>query len=133
MTQTSLQVTATRSVFTLSARGVELTAEWLSPIEPGDLKRQSAPFSLLNVSVRATDAASHHVQVYADITGEWASSQEHGKITWLASTTKKNRYWSVQLKTQAPLKENAQMAQWGRAIWGVPACREADLSVRRRG
>ena len=128
MTQTSLQVTATRSVFTLSARGVELTAEWLSPIEPGDLKRQSAPFSLLNVSVRATDGASHHVQVYADITGEWASSQESGKITWQASTTRKNRYWSVQLKTQAPLKEYAQMAQWGRAIWGCP--RAANLTYQ---
>jgi hypothetical protein len=120
MTQTSLQVTATRSVFTLSARGVQLIAEWLSPIEPGDFKRQSAPFSLLTVSVRATDGASHHVQVYADITGEWASSQERGKITWQASTTKRNRYWSVQLNTQAPLEENAQMAQWGRAIWGCP-------------
>jgi hypothetical protein len=120
MTQTSVQVTATRSVFTLSARGVELTAEWLSPIEPGGLKRQSVPFSYLNVAVRATDGASHHVQVYAEITGQWASSDKGGEITWQAITTKKSRYWSVQLKTQEPLGEYEQMAQWGHAIWGCP-------------
>ncbi len=128
LAQSSLQVTATRSVFTLAAGGVELTAEWLSPIEPGDLKRQSAPFSLLTVSVQATDGASHDVQLYADITGEWASSRERDKITWKASTTKDNRYWSVRLKTQTQLKEDAQMAQWGSVVWGSP--RSGELSYQ---
>ena len=35
----------------LPARGVELVAEWLSPIEPGDLQLQSVPLSLLTLSV----------------------------------------------------------------------------------
>jgi hypothetical protein len=120
LTQTSLQVTATRSIFTLNAGGVELTAEWLSPIEPGDLKRESVPFTLLTVSARAIDGASHDVQVYADITGEWASSDESDVITWDATTTGNNRYWSVQLQTPDPLTENTQMANWGSAIWGSP-------------
>jgi hypothetical protein len=120
LTQTALQVTATRSIFTLNAGSAELTAEWLSPIEPGDLKRESVPFTLLTVSVRAIDGASHDVQVYADITGEWASSDESGVITWDASTTGSNRYWSVQLQTPDPLTETTQMANWGSAIWGSP-------------
>ena len=120
LTQTSLHVTATRSVFTLGADGVELTAEWLSPIEPGDLRRQSAPFSLLNVAVSAADGARHDVQVYADITGEWASSQQGGTITWRFSQTRDNGYWSVGLGNQAVLTEHAEMAQWGCAIWGSP-------------
>jgi len=120
MTQTTLEVTATRSVFTLQAGGVELAAEWLSPIEPGDLRWQSAPFTLLTVTVRAIDGAGHAVRVYADITGEWASSQESATITWQPSTTRHNRYWSVQLQAPQPLTENTQMAQWGSAIWGAP-------------
>lgn len=119
-TQTSLQVTATRSIFTLTAGGVELTAEWLSPIEPGDLKRESAPLALLTVSVKAADGNSHDVQLYADITGEWASSDETATITWKTTRTARNRYWSVQLRTQQPLTEFSQMAQWGTAIWGTP-------------
>jgi hypothetical protein len=126
--QTSLQVTATRSIFTMTAGGVELTAEWLSPIEPGDLKRESAPLALLTVSVQAADGNSHDVQLYADITGEWASSDETAKITWRTTTTASNRYWSVQLESQDPLTEFDQMAQWGTAIWGTP--RSAELTYQ---
>jgi hypothetical protein len=120
LTQTSLSVTATRSIFTMHVAGVSLTAEWLSPLEPGDLRRECVPFSLLTVSVRATDGAAHDVQVYADITGEWASSAESDVIIWDAVTTGGNRYWSVQPQDPQPLTENAQMAQWGTAIWGSP-------------
>src|ERR1700760_4593747 len=35
--QTHLTLTATRSVFTMHGGGVQLTLEYLSPIEPGDL------------------------------------------------------------------------------------------------
>jgi hypothetical protein len=120
LTQTSLRVTASRSIFTFSAGGVELTAEWLSPIEPGDLMRESLPFTLLTVRVRAIDGGSHDVQVYADVTGEWATSTESAVITWDATTTTRNRYWSVQLQTPDPLTEGAQMANWGSAVWGSP-------------
>jgi hypothetical protein len=123
LTQTSLEVTATRSVFTLNAGGVELTAQWLSPIEPGDLRRESVPFTLLTVSVRAIDGATHSVQVYADITGEWAASDESDVITWDTATTASNRYWSVQLQTPDPLTEATQMANWGNVIWGSPRSR----------
>jgi hypothetical protein len=120
LTQTSLAVTATRSIFTLQNGQVELTAEWLSPVEPGDLKLQTIPLSLLNVSVRAIDGASHSVQVYADITGEWASSNEAALIEWQATTSTSNRYWAVQLQDQVPLTENNQMAQWGTVVWAAP-------------
>lgn len=119
MTQTSVDVTATRSIFTLEAGGVQLVAEWLSPIEPGDLRRQSAPLSLLTVSVSATDGADHTVQVYADITGEWASSDENNVIVWQTATTATSRYWTVELENQVPLTEDTQMAKWGTAIWAT--------------
>ena len=70
--------------------------------------------------MRAIDGASHDVQVYADITGEWASPDESSVITWDATTTGRNRYWSVQLQTPDPLTEDTQMANWGSAIWGSP-------------
>ena len=60
------------------------------------------------------------MRVYADITGEWASSDESDVISWDAATAGRNRYWSVQLQTQDPLTEDTQMANWGSAIWGSP-------------
>jgi hypothetical protein len=120
MSQTSLEVTATRSIFTLRAGGVELVAEWLSPVEPGDLTLQSVPLSLLTVAVGAIDASDHSVQVYAEITGEWASSDKSAIIEWETSGDAQTRYWAFQLKDQQPLREDLQMAQWGTAIWATP-------------
>ncbi|HLH99766.1 MAG TPA: DUF5127 domain-containing protein, partial [Acidimicrobiales bacterium] len=63
MTQTGLEVTPTRSIFTFAAGGVELEVEWLSPVEPGDRQRQSMPLTLLTVTAAATDGRSHRVAV----------------------------------------------------------------------
>ena len=41
LTPTATEVTATRSIFTAEAAGVQLIAEWLSPVEPGNLELQS--------------------------------------------------------------------------------------------
>jgi Domain of unknown function (DUF5127)/Domain of unknown function (DUF4965)/Domain of unknown function (DUF1793)/Domain of unknown function (DUF4964) len=120
MTAVATDVTATRSTFTASAGGVELVAEWLSPVEPGNLALQSSPLTLLTVSVNFTDGNSHDVQVYADITGEWASSNENELISWETTADTTARYWTVSLQAPNPLTENNQMANWGSIVWAAP-------------
>jgi hypothetical protein len=46
---------------------VEMTITFLSPITPGDQKRQSLVFSYLEVTVESQDGNPHDVQLYADI------------------------------------------------------------------
>ncbi|HTW13211.1 MAG TPA: DUF5127 domain-containing protein, partial [Solirubrobacteraceae bacterium] len=128
MTAVSTEVTATRSVFTASAGGVELVAEWLSPVEPGNLQLQSSPFTLLTVAVGFTDGNSHDVQVYADITGEWASSDESALINWQTTSDTTGRYWTVGLQSPNPLSENDQMANWGTVVWA--ATRSSSLTYQ---
>jgi hypothetical protein len=123
MPQKSAEVTATRSIFTFRARGVELVAEWLSPIEPGDLQLQSVPLSLLTLSVTSTDGARHAVQVYADITRQWVTSDASETIEWQMTAGGGARYWAVQLRNQQPLTQKNEMAQWGTAVWATPAHR----------
>jgi hypothetical protein len=121
MTALSTEVTATRSIFTATAGGVQLVAEWLSPVEPANLELQSAPLSLLTVSVTFTDGTSHDVQVYADITGEWASSTESAVIDWQTTSDSTGRYWTVELQSPTALSETTQMANWGSVVWAAPA------------
>jgi hypothetical protein len=127
MTPTSTEVTATRSIFTAEAGGVQLVAEWLSPVEPGNLELQSVPLTLLTVTVSFTDGNSHSVQVYADITGEWASNTESAQITWQMTSDATGQYWSVALDSPDSLMETSQMADWGQVIWaaGAPAAGQA--------
>ncbi len=117
----STEVTATRSIFTAAAGGVELVAEWLSPVEPGNLQLQSVPLTLLTVSVSFTDRNSHDVQVYADITGEWVSSNESALIEWQTTSDATGQYWTVELQSPGSLTETDQMANWGTVVWAAPA------------
>jgi hypothetical protein len=121
LTAASTEVTATRSIFTAGAGGVELVAEWLSPVEPGNLELQSAPLSLLTVSASFTDGNSHDVEIYADITGEWASSTETTLIDWQTTSDTTGRYWTVSAQSPEPLTETSQMADWGAVVWAAPA------------
>src|SRR6202000_124351 len=79
--QTRLTLTATRSVFTLQSRGVKITLEYLSPLEPGDLPPQSIPMAWVLVTARSIDGASHHVSLYLDISGEWLSGDPSQQFT----------------------------------------------------
>ncbi len=52
----------------MSAGPVALKVTFLSPIFPTDLKRQSLPFSYVDVLVSSSDGNPHEVQLYTDIT-----------------------------------------------------------------
>jgi hypothetical protein len=119
MAQESLHVTATRSVFTLAAAGVRLTAEFLSPIEPGDPRLQSVPLSLLTVTVSATDGHSHDVQLYADLSGGWTSGITSDEIKWAVTRTDLASHWTIELVNQMMFTEHGQMAAWGSMLWST--------------
>lgn len=119
MRQQSLYVTPTRSIFTMQAAGVRLDAEFLSPIEPGTPRLQAAPLSLLTVTVTATDGRHHDVQLYADISGAWASGTVSDEIEWTTTTTDVARYWMIELSNQEVFAEHGQMAAWGSMLWST--------------
>jgi hypothetical protein len=122
--QTLLEVTPTRSIFTLEGGGLQFTVEYFSPIEPGDVRRQSIPLSYVQVSAQSIDGQTHDVQVYADISGEWCSGDDSQVITWAPSQVTSGRQtlqvWTVQLQTQQVLTEQDQQAAWGSMVWATP-------------
>ena len=61
--QTSVEVEAFATRYRFEAGGVELTAEFLSPVLPDDLQLLSRPVSYLRTAVRTTDGGAHRVAV----------------------------------------------------------------------
>ena len=122
--QTQLQVTATRSVYTLEGGGVQITVEYLSPVEPGDLRRQSVPMAYIFVSAQSLDGSAHDVSVYLDISGEWLSGDPGSQFTWAQSTVPSAggslQVWSLALADPQPLTEVGDRAQWGTIVWATP-------------
>jgi hypothetical protein len=82
MRQTGLTVTPTRSIFQFEDGGVALTVEFCSPLLPDDLEILARPVTYLTFGVRAVDGGTHMVELYTDITGEWAVDKPGQKVVW---------------------------------------------------
>lgn len=81
--QINFEYTSTRSVFTLSIDDkVGMNVTFLSPVEPTDFKRQSIPASYMNVEVFSIDGSEHKVQLYSDVSAEWASGDRSAIAEW---------------------------------------------------
>jgi hypothetical protein len=125
MVQRSLTLTATRSQYVLAAGGVELTLTFLSPIEPGDLRRQSMPLSYITADVRSEDGKSHAVGLYFDISGEWLHADSGTRIRWsqeqVAGTGADPTLTTLSFTPDTPrvLGENGDMATWGTTVWSA--------------
>nr|GAT54330.1 predicted protein [Mycena chlorophos] len=117
-TQKSVNITSTQSIFVLSAGGVDITATFLSPVEPTDLVKQSFPFSYLSVSAASNDGGSHSVSVYVDISGEWLSGSNIWTATWQTTQGAINTH-QVQLKSQAEFEEISDVSQYGSIYWST--------------
>ncbi|KAK3305377.1 uncharacterized protein B0T15DRAFT_195150 [Chaetomium strumarium] len=112
--QVSLEYTSTKSIFTFDVSGkVTMTVTFLSPVYPDDLARQSLQFSYISVKARSSDGASHSVQVYMDVSGEWASGDVSQIVEWNSSQAGDIVYHKFSRQTQEQFKENSEIASWG--------------------
>ncbi|KAI0164391.1 glutaminase A [Hypoxylon sp. FL1284] len=118
--QTDFSYTSTRSTFIMNvADKVEMNITFLSPVTPSDLRRQSLVFSYLEVAVSSTDGASHDVQLYADVSGEWASGDLDAVITWEYNTADGVAYHQFQRQDQEEITETNQQPNWGTWFWST--------------
>lgn len=115
--QTSVTTTPTQTIYSLSAGGVNLTVTFLSPVEYEDIKRQSIPLSYVFVGIKSNDGARHSVQLYSDITGEWATSDLSATVKWALDPLTTLKIWSTELETQYKFGEYDDYAQWGQAVF----------------
>ncbi len=151
MTQTSLQTTATQSIFTFNAGGVNLTVDFLSPVEAKDIRRLSIPLSDIVTTAKSSDGATHNVTVYFDISGEWASGltgagNTPALINWAPETIPLNSdgtsapgnlsAWTVHPTDPLVFRQDNNFADWGTVLWatksvaGIETQSGADAAVR---
>ncbi|HWZ87934.1 MAG TPA: DUF4965 domain-containing protein [Polyangiaceae bacterium] len=125
MVLSSRSLTPTKTEFVLSAGGVALTLDFLSPVEPTDLKRQSAPLGYVTVRALGTDGKAHAVSVYFDISGEWAHGDSTQPVVWARETVPHQGgnlvVQSVAPATPQPLTEVNQYPSWGTAFIAAEA------------
>jgi len=139
----SRKLTATNTEYVLQTGPVQFTFDFLSPVEPGDLKRQSAPIAYLRTSAHATDGGTHAASIYFDISGEWAHGDSNQMVDW-ARQTVPHSGGDLIIQSFTPhspqnLVEINQYPAWGTAFLAAPAAATttyaigSDATVRAMG
>ncbi|KXN87094.1 hypothetical protein AN958_09304 [Leucoagaricus sp. SymC.cos] len=116
----SSEITPTKTILRLKAGPAQFSATFLSPIEPDDYVRQSIPFTYMYIDgFSFNDSQPHSVQVYSDITGEWATSDNSARVKW---DTKENHdmvYHFVTRQQPQPLEDNDNAADDGTVYFAM--------------
>ncbi|WP_265934310.1 glutaminase domain-containing protein, partial [Actinacidiphila acididurans] len=121
MQQISLQLTATRSIYRLSGGGVTLTVTFFSPVDLGNLQRQSVPLSYVTVRAESNDGRSHAVDVHVDVSGEWVHGDSTTPVAWTQQQAGTMNVLSCRPATPGVLQENGDQASWGSLVLAAPA------------
>jgi hypothetical protein len=120
ITQTSLQVTSTQSIYTMTGGGVTLTVNFFSPVELGDLQRQCVPFSYITAQAASNDGGDHTVELYFDISGEWAHGDSTQDIDWAQQQTSATTALNFTPTNPSVLAEDGDQASWGTVVFASP-------------
>jgi hypothetical protein len=87
LTQTSLTVLPTRTIYTFEGAGVALTLTFLTAALPEDIDILSRPVTYLTFDARATDGKSHDVSLYFDASGELTvNTPNQQQVVWTTET-----------------------------------------------
>ncbi|PKV96165.1 uncharacterized protein DUF4964 [Amycolatopsis echigonensis] len=122
MTQNSLQVTATRSIYELSGGGVTLTVTFFSPVDPGNLQRQCVPFGYVAVAAASTDGRAHAVSLHFDSSAEWLQWDSGTPVGWRQQQSGGITSLSVQAASPAVLAEDGHdQPRWGSLVVAAPS------------
>ncbi|KAL2264443.1 hypothetical protein VTK26DRAFT_8 [Humicola hyalothermophila] len=125
--QISLEYTSTKSIFTFDVEGkVTMLVTFLSPVYPDDMVRQSLQFSYVSVKVKSADGSPHRVQVYMDVSGEWASGDLSQVVRWDSATSGNIVYHKFSRADQEQFAEAHEVASWG--DWYLVTSQESGVS-----
>lgn len=102
--------TATRSTFGFHAAGIFLNLTFTSPVYPNDLAKLARPAGYLEAKVSSADARAHHVQLYLDVTGQFAAGNQSQDLTWDFSSTK---VLTHTFSTDQTFQETSDASNWG--------------------
>lgn len=79
--QTAFEYTATKSIFSFTAAGVDFKVVFLSPVTPDDYVRLSLGLSFMSVEVDPKFLKKHSIAVYTDFAGgDWASGDPRADL-----------------------------------------------------
>lgn len=122
ITQKSVQVYPTRTVYEFASQGIQLIVTFTTPSLPNFVEYGSLPISYISFNVSSTDGQTHDVRLYYDNTAEIAVSDVLEKVSWSRTAVKLDGYITMRTGTvsqQFPGKGSDRI-NWGYFYVSVP-------------
>jgi hypothetical protein len=133
--QVSLQVTPTRSIYTLEGNHIQVTLTFLTPALPQDLEALGFPGSYLTWSVRSTDGLEHSVCIYSSTSSLLAVNQPGERVNLEHGITGPLLFLRAGTEEQSVLGSSGDdhRVNWGYAYMAAPsASAKAAIGGSRR-
>jgi len=121
--QRSVDVHATRTIYTFSDGKVLLTVSFTSPLLMDDLDLLSRPVSYVDLGVVSADGKPHQVELHFDATAEWAVNNVRQEVTWRRPKTPGLATMETGTTAQRVLasKGDDHRIDWGHLLVSAPA------------
>lgn len=130
MTQKSVKVLPTRTIYVFEEAGVELTLTFTTPCLMEDLMVYSRPVSYLTWAVRSTDGATHAVKIYYDNSAELCVDSPSQPVCALRMETEKLQILRMSSAEQKILGRSGDdlRIEWGCQF--LASCRDSGGQMR---
>ena len=115
LAQTKLEVLPTRTIYSFSGAGVQLTLTFMTAALPEDLDILSRPVTYVTWAAQSADSAKHEVSVYFDARSELAVNEGEQPVTFENADTAGIKAWRVGSVEQPVLKRRGDDVRidWG--------------------
>jgi Glutaminase A six helical-hairpin domain/Domain of unknown function (DUF5127)/Domain of unknown function (DUF4964) len=113
--QKSVSLSATQTLYSFTCGPVDLNLNFASPLLPDDLNLLSRPVNYLNYQVASNDGAKHEVQLYFEITPQWAVNEINQEVKLTKGKTGNLSFVKAGTTEQAILKRKGDNVRidWG--------------------
>ena len=123
LTQVSLKVLPTSSIYEFRNEMVSLKLSFISPLLPSDLDIMSRPVTYVEWDVKSNDGRKHDVQLYFDVSSEIAVNTTDQQIVWDYPSVAGLNVMRVGTRSQQILGKSGDNLRidWGYAYLAAPS------------
>ena len=131
MKQRSVEVKATRTIYTFETPAVEVTLTFMTPALPEDLTVLARPVTYLTWDAKSADGLAHTVSVYFDATAEPAVNEPTQEVVWSMAAAPALSVMNAGTKAQPVLQKKGDdlRIDWGYFYVAAPKADTTQATV----
>ncbi len=129
--QNQVALSATQTHYDFTCGPVDLKLQFAAPLLPGDLDLLSRPIDYVNYQVISNDGANHDVQIYLEMTPQWAVNEVNQEVSVTKGTTGNIGFLKAGTTEQPILQKKGDDVRidWGYVYLASPETDHTDMAI----